>query len=428
VKRRVFISYASSDKGVADQICATLEGAEFACWIAPRDIPPGVDYPGAILAGLHEADLLVAVISAAAVASPHILTEIGHAFSQKKPILPFRLSDTSLPPNFDYFLSTCQWFDAHDGCTAGNLDRLKQVVGDALSGRQAPPGLNNLGFRRRLALVLGVAVVLFAAGGFFYFRLPARSGAPPVASASVIPPPVSNPVQTAPAPSANRPPWVNPKDGQTYLWIPAGTFSMGCSSGDSECHPDENPAHQVSIPAGFWLGKTEVTNSAYRRIVPSADFPPSEANLPVVGISWKDAKHYCGAVGGRLPTEAEWEYAARGGTSGPYFGVLSKTAWYATNSGGNRHPVASLEPNPFGLHDMLGNASEWVLDRYYKKYDPDEAATGNVEQPLAPNASAVSRGGYWESDPAGLRVSRRVEMENDDPAPMAGVRCVAERQ
>jgi formylglycine-generating enzyme required for sulfatase activity len=75
---------------------------------------------------------------------------------------------------------------------------------------------------------------------------------------------------------------------------------------------------------------------------------------------------------------------------------------------------------------MLGNASEWVLDRYYNQYDVEAPAIGNVDQPLAPNAIALTRGGFWESDAAGIRVSRRVKMEKDDPAPMAGVRCVVE--
>jgi formylglycine-generating enzyme required for sulfatase activity len=77
---------------------------------------------------------------------------------------------------------------------------------------------------------------------------------------------------------------------------------------------------------------------------------------------------------------------------------------------------------------MLGNASEWVLDRYYNKYDIEAPAIGNVEEPRASNATAVMRGGFWESEAAGIRVSRRVEQEKDEPVPMAGIRCAAERK
>jgi formylglycine-generating enzyme required for sulfatase activity len=184
----------------------------------------------------------------------------------------------------------------------------------------------------------------------------------------------------------------------------------------------------VELPNGFWLGQTEVTNAAYHRVVASASFPPNEANLPVVNVSWRQAKAYCVAIGGRLPTEAEWEYAARAGTTGAYYGAPSKIAWFATNGEGARHQVATRQPNAYGLYDMLGNASEWVLDRYHHKYDIEAPAIGNVEQPLAPNASALTRGGFWESEAQNIRVSHRSEMERDEPGPMAGLRCVVERK
>ena len=89
--RPIFISYSSSDKVVADQACAALEAAGYGCWIAPRNIEPGADYPAAILEALQDARAVVVIVSAAAVASPHILSEIGHAFGEKKPIISFRL-------------------------------------------------------------------------------------------------------------------------------------------------------------------------------------------------------------------------------------------------------------------------------------------------------------------------------------------------
>ena len=397
MQHSIFISYSSTDKGAADQICAALEQAGYGCWIAPRDIEPGAEYPAAILAGLQGAQLIIVIVSAAAVASPHILTEIGHAFSEKKPIIPFRLSEVSLPPNYDYFLSNSQWLDAHGGCTVENLGRLKEAVSQELAHPTARSLLQAAGRRGRWALMAG-GMLLVLAGAAFYARRPA-----------------SQP-QT----------WVNPKDGLTYVRIPPGSFTMGCSAGDAECRADERPSHRVDVPA-FWLGQTEVTGAAYHRVAPSSPFSANEAKLPAVGLSWMDAKTYCAAVGGRLPTEGEWEYAARGGAAAPYYGVPSKIAWYAANSGDARHEVATLQANAYGLYDMLGNASEWVLDRYYNQYDLEAPAIGNVEQPLAGNATAVTRGGFWESEAPDIRVSRRAEMEKDDPAPMGGVRCVVER-
>jgi formylglycine-generating enzyme required for sulfatase activity len=424
--RPIFISYSSSDKVVADQACAALEAAGYGCWIAPRDIEPGADYPAAILGALQHAHAVVVVVSAAAVASPHILSEVGHAFSEKKPIISFRLSAAELPPNFDYFLSMSQWLDAHDGCTSENLARLAEAASQALSGGAAALRVKKVG--RNKSILLAGAVFLMALGAAAYWRW-ASAGIEvkqPHSTDSKIVPPVDN--RKSNPPDTKPQSWVNPKDGLNYVWIPPGTFTMGCSPGDTECKADESPSHRVEVPGGFWLGQTEVTNAAYHRVMTSSNFRANQANLPVSGVSWRQAKAYCAAIGGRLPAEAEWEYAARGGTTGVYYGVPSKIAWFASNSGGDRHDVATRQPNAYGLYDMLGNVSEWVLDRYYQKYDIEAPAIGNVEQPLASNASALARGGFWESEVQNIRVTRRAEMDNEDPAPMVGIRCVIERK
>jgi len=236
-----------------------------------------------------------------------------------------------------------------------------------------------------------------------------------------------------PGPQGNdkhpAPTWVNPQDGQNYVWIPPGSFTMGCSQGDNECADDEKPTHVVAIDKGFWLGQTEVSIAAYNKYAGTHGLKlrAGEGNLPVRNVPWAGAKAYCSAVGGRLPTEAEWEYAARGGRPEIYYGVLLDIAWYAGNSQDQPQPVGTKKPNSFGLYDMLGNVSEWVLDRYYKKYYPEEAAVGAVDEPLAPNASAVARGGFWGADAVSVRVSHRSELPNDEGVPTVGFRCVAAR-
>jgi len=422
--QQAFISYASADKVIADRVCGALESAGISCWIAPRNIPPGVDYPAAIVEGVSAARVLVLILTAAAAASPHILSEVGHAFNGKKRIIPFRLSTEPMPEDLEYFLSLTQWLDAPGGSTDENLKRLTEAVRDALAGKPSP--LPVAPRKRRVPwLAAGIAVATIAAGAMVYWKSsqPVQPAAKPASAPDAA---IVAPVVSPPAP-AHPQTWVNPADGQTYVWIAPGTFTMGCSAGDSECKDDEKPAHPVDIGKGFWLGRTETTVAAYRKFTAAhgRKAPAGDPSLPVTGVTWAEAKEYCAGIGGRLPVEAEWEYAARGGSAQPYYGVLADIAWYAANSGGVPHAVGTRKPNAFGLYDMLGNAAEWVLDRYYNKYDLDSPATGpNIDQPLAGNALAVARGGFWESESSALRVSHRSARETDDEG--VGFRCASD--
>src|SRR5258705_1116980 len=152
--QRVFISYSSQDKAIADRVCEALENAGVSCWIAPRNIDPGADFPNAIMQAIATSQLLVALLTDHAVASRHVLSEIGHAFNEKKLLLPVRLSTLALPADFEYFLSTPQWLDASSGLTDERLKRLVEATSEVLAGRAvttvAPPS-------RRKALVAGAA-------------------------------------------------------------------------------------------------------------------------------------------------------------------------------------------------------------------------------------------------------------------------------
>jgi formylglycine-generating enzyme required for sulfatase activity len=207
---------------------------------------------------------------------------------------------------------------------------------------------------------------------------------PPAAPAR--PPVAANPVSANPAP-ARPTPIVEPNtalspgtvrqnaaDGLNYVWIPPGSAFLGCEQTGGECGSAEEPRHQVQFGRGFWLGQTEVTVAAYTRFAQSTvrAMPPTlkpgpggnGADHPMVRVSWDDAKEYCEWAGGRLPTEAEWEYAARGGLAGSDTGDLDRIAWYKKNSGGTTHATASKEPNGWGLFDMQGNVWEWCSDSY----------------------------------------------------------------
>ena len=218
----------------------------------------------------------------------------------------------------------------------------------------------------------------------------------------------------------------NPKDGLKYVWIPPGTFMMGCSPGDGECHEDEKPAHQVTITKGFWMGQTPVIVDAYKRFAgatgrqmpgaPKFNSAWANENMPIVSVGWDDAQAYCGWMGGRLPTEAEWEYAARGNSTEVRYGNLDEIAWYR---GRQTHEVAQKRPNGFGLYDTLGNVWEWVNDWYDQNYyqnSPAQDPTGSVS-----GQARVLRAGPWV-----IRVSLRVGGDPGAGGSSTGFRCGGE--
>jgi len=224
----------------------------------------------------------------------------------------------------------------------------------------------------------------------------------------------------------------NPQDGLKYVWIPPGTFMMGCSRGDNRCADDEKPAHQVTITHGFWIGQTPVTVGAYKRFVGAAGrkyrFPApiklgrADENGPIVKASWDDSQAYCGWISGRLPTEAMWEYAARAGSAGALYDDLYEIAWYAQNSGYQIHVVAQRRANGLGLYEMLGDVSEWVNDWYDERYyqsspsrDP-EGPTGGLLR--------VLRGASWYTSAADVRVSLRGKVLPVTASGTVGFRCV----
>lgn len=212
------------------------------------------------------------------------------------------------------------------------------------------------------------------------------------------------------------------------IFIPPGNFNLGSPTNEVGRSPDEGPQTAVTISKGFWMGKYEVTQAEYQALVGSnpSGFP-GDPTRPVESVSFFDATNYCVlltqqelAAGRippgtqfRLPTEAEWEYAARAGTStrfnygdDPNLTALTNHAWYAFNSGNSTHPVGQKAPNAWGLFDMAGNVWEWCLD--WKGTYPG----GTVIDPQGPDSSLlgdkVIRGGAWDAFESDCRSARRL--------------------
>jgi len=210
-----------------------------------------------------------------------------------------------------------------------------------------------------------------------------------------------------------------------WVSIPAGSFQMGCSPGDGECQDDEKPRHQVTIRA-FRMMKYEVTQGQYQQVIGSnpSNFSSCGTNCPVEQVAWSEAKVFCERVGGRLPTEAEWEYAARAGTTGVRYGDVDRVAWYIGNSGNKTHPVGQKQANAWGLYDMLGNVWEWCADWY----DANYYSSSPTQYPVNTSSGSfrVVRGGGWFNDAWDARASYRFGFTPGYRGDYGGFRCAGD--
>ncbi len=202
---------------------------------------------------------------------------------------------------------------------------------------------------------------------------------------------------------AARPP--PPQDDSDWVEVPAGSFEMGSPDGVGDS--DEQPRQVVTLD-GFLLLRHEVTNQQLRRLFPEHD-PGAPDGLPAVDVSWYTAYVYAAWLGGRLPTEAEWEYAARAGCEAEYCDrhgqptILDAVAFYDQNSGLKLHPGQQKEPNPWGLYDMHGNAWEWTTDGY-SRYSPSPQSN---PWGLPSGGSRVARGGSFSGTANWARSANR---------------------
>ena len=194
-----------------------------------------------------------------------------------------------------------------------------------------------------------------------------------------------------------------------FVLIPAGEFDMGSPSSESEGKNNYNgPVHYVKIPKPFYLSKYEVTQKQWREVMGSDPSYFKGNDLPVEKVSWNDVQEFIkklnereGTEKYRLPSEAEWEYAARGGTATRYsFGddesELDEYGWYYENSNYETHPIGQKKPNSWGLYDMHGNVWEWVQDGWHESYEG--APTDGSAWEDGSGACRVNRGGGWSFD------------------------------
>ena len=304
----------------------------------------------------------------------------------------------------------------------GQNGRARSPSGPQPVGRRVPTPPQSGGPRSRAAVkgLLAAAFLAILAGGAWWLAS-GRNGTTGTTGTNVVHVPSVSDVPVVPlpasAPRTGEPPtktFILP-GGETMemVYVAPGSFTMGSPSSE-DGHIDDETQHRVTLTKGYWLGKYEGTQRQWESVMGENPSFFKGPDRPVENVSWNDCQKFIAKVddearrqfggGARLPTEAEWEYACRAGSSGPYAGNgnLNDMGWYDGNSGSTTHPVGQKKPNAWGFHDMHGNVWEWSRDWYGAYKD-------NVNDPQGPASGddRVLRGGCWINDARDCRSAYR---------------------
>ncbi|MGB8983806.1 MAG: SUMF1/EgtB/PvdO family nonheme iron enzyme [Anaerolineales bacterium] len=443
----IFISYNHKDAEYARKLADSLRKRGFDVWIDDV-IEYGSEWPLELQEHLDNCEQLLVIMTPASFQSKWVQNELNRAMRKNKPVFPLLLEGD------EPWLSVeaTQYTDVRGGKLPPEkfYELLKNPVA---STRQVQPGPEPqnppTSFRvSPTTILIFVLFALVAAAAFWGAQALIGSPeptavVPPTFTSSApftpVPSPTSieAPVLTAVPLSDNLPgvgsefSW--PQDGMIGLYIPAGTFMMGSDNGSD----DEGPSHEVTL-AAYWIDKTEVTNSMYRQCVDQGRCKPPRdpeyysannyADHPVVYVDWEDAQRYCEWAGRRLPTEAEWENAARGpsGNLLPWAGSLDCLHANYGSCAGEAKAVGSYPQgkSAYGALDMFGNVWEWVFDKYDANYyklsvsvDPAGPVSGKHN---------ILRGAAWDTlDALKLRLTFRYNRDPNSTGGSYGFRCAA---
>ena len=394
---RIFLSYASEDRATADAIRLALQGSGHDVFFDREDLPPGGEFHARIRRGIEESDLVIFLVSAKTLdAGSYTLNEISIAEKTWPKadgrILPVLLEKVEAP-DLPAYLKSVTFLETPGNLPAEVADAVHRI---ARQRRRA---------RLRMFVPIAAACALAAVAASWYF---ANRGAPALRVG---------------------------KDGTPAMLVPEGKFTMG----DDEASPER----QIFIDA-FYIDRYETTTGRYAKFLASTgaentpDFWDEIAGkdsdqMPVIGVSWNEANAYCRWAGKRLPTEAEWEKAARGTDGRPFpWGEATPMPDHANHLNSSPGPYENaLSPvgsfsagkSPYGVDDLAGNASEWVADWFSESFTSDDVY--NPRGPAEGIKKTIRGGGRY--DPAQqLSATARWFASPDTRSDDIGFRCASD--
>ena len=387
---RIFLSYASPDREQAQSIYLALRDQGHRVFFDRADLPAGDEYHNRIREAIEDCQLFIFLVTPQALdAESYTLSELEIADKSRRKLLPVALADidfAKLPPSLKAVTVL-----RPDGNIAASVAAAVHRIATSLKRK----------WLKRAAAVSGLLVLGAAA---IFYGIDARDGVESVG-----------------------------KDGAPAVLIPAGKFVMG---------DDENSPRREMFLDAFYMDRYEITVARYGNFLKATgklnepdDFPESDlkkfGDFPVVGVNWHGANNYCRWAGKRLPTEAEWEKAARGEDGRNYpWGLDEPTSAHARFGVSSRKPVypdgvsrVGTHPRgmgPFGMYDLAGNAWEWVADWYSTSFP-----RGESQNPKGPDSGTakVIRGGGWMDPADRITATKRMYLNPNESMEDTGFRC-----
>lgn len=430
MKYDIFISYSRKDSKVVKSVVDRLMSEGYSCWMDVSGIESGDAFKGVLVQAIKNSKTVLFFASENSNSSEWTVKEINIAVQLKKPIIPVRLDSSPYDDSVLFDLSALDFITLNDFDRENSLTKL--LRGIEHWQEQGSRGSTNVIMpqtMRKLLHIAGLALIAIIVigsvyGTFLYCKKRIRLSS---AMFSLPMKPKNHDCATILLPGGV------PLD---MIYVEPDEFMMGA---DETLIEVEKPVHKVKLTKGFWMGKCEVTQRQWCSLMESNPSHFKGDNYPIENISWIDATNFCGRLnqaakdtgvilsGGkfRLPTEAEWEYACRAGTSGDYAGNIEELSWHLRNSEGGTHQVGMKRANPWGFYDMLGNVWEWCWDYFDSAY----YANSEMRDPKGPTRGIgrVFRGGAFDTDGQMCRSSVRNAGMEDRYCPMVGLRICCPR-